>query len=107
MVTFPIRLLSVAVAAYTLLSHVGGTPIENVHSLRNAPLIELKKNATPSASASHWVIYSDQYVGGNSGPPDPSAIEVCAVLVRYQTLLIPYAGVQYFVSSSNVSGVCV
>lgn len=76
-------------AAYTLLSHVACTPIENVHSPRNAPLIELKTNATPSASASHWVIYSDQWVGGDNGPPDPSAVEVCAILVRHQTLLIP------------------
>ncbi|KAN0130843.1 glycoside hydrolase [Lactarius tabidus] len=75
MVTFLIHLLTVAMAAYHLLSHVACTPIKDVHSPRNAPLVQLKTNATPSASASHWVIYSDQWVGGDNGPPDPSAVK--------------------------------
>jgi hypothetical protein len=75
MVTFPIRLLSVAVAVSHLLSYVTCIPMVDVHSSRNAPLLELETGATPAAS--HWVIYSDQWVGGENGPPDPSAVEVC------------------------------
>jgi hypothetical protein len=96
MVTFTIHLLSVAMAAYHLLGHVACTPIEDVHSPRNAPLVQLKTNTTPttpSRSASHWVIYSDQWVGGDNGPPDPSAVKVCAqpavMFLRHRTLLIP------------------
>lgn len=110
MVTFSIRLLTVAMAAYHLLSHVACTPIEDVHSPRNAPLVQLKTNATPSASASHWVIYSDQWVGGDNGPPDPSAVEVCAqlaVVVRYRTLLMPLRRVSILCEFlERVWGVC-
>jgi hypothetical protein len=74
MITFPICLLSVAMAASHLLSYVACVPLEDVHSSRNAPLVELQTSSTPATS--RWVIYSDQWVGGENGPPDPSAVEV-------------------------------
>jgi hypothetical protein len=77
MVIFPIRLLSVAVVASLLLNHVTSSciPIEGVISLNNASLVELETSATPVAP--HWVIYGDQWVSGENGPPDPSAVKVC------------------------------
>lgn len=73
MFTFPIRLLFGAVVASHLLNRVGCIPIEDVTPSRNASLVELETNATPAAP--HWVIYSDQWVSGENGPPGPSAVK--------------------------------
>ncbi|KAI9458132.1 glycoside hydrolase [Lactarius psammicola] len=73
MVTFPIRLLSVAVVASHLLNHVACVPVVDVTSSRNASLVELETSATTAAP--HWVIYSNQWVSGETGPPDPSAVK--------------------------------
>lgn len=75
MVIFPVRLLSAAMVAFHLFSRVACIPIEGVTSLNNAPLVELETSATPVAP--HWVIYHDQWVSGEDGPPDPSAVKVC------------------------------
>ncbi|KAH9074755.1 glycoside hydrolase [Lactarius deliciosus] len=61
MVAFLMRLLSAAAVASHLFNHVT--------SSRNASLVELETSATPAAP--HWVIYSDQWVSGENGPPDP------------------------------------
>lgn len=73
MIAFLMRLLSAAVVASHLFNHVACIPIEDVTSSRNASLVELETSATPAAP--HWVIYSDQWVGGENGPPDPSAVK--------------------------------
>lgn len=90
MSTFLIRLLFAAVTASYLLSYIACTPIEDVYSSRNTPLVELETTATNATS--HWVIYSDKWVSGETGPPDPSAIEVCvqpAIIVQHRTFLTP------------------
>jgi len=110
MVTFPFRLLSAAVLASQLLNHVACVPIEGVTPSRNASLVELETSAT--AAAPHWVIYSDQWVSGENGPPDPSVVKVCArpaVVVRRGTFLIPLRRVSThceFSQTRNVPGEC-
>ena len=76
MVIFPIRLLSAAVLAFHLLNHVACIPIEGVSCSDDDSLVELETSATLPV-APHWVIYSDQWVSGETGPPDPSAVKVC------------------------------
>lgn len=75
MVSYAFARLAAAFCAFACLSSVVSTPL-NVSSFEELDnqARDILARATPAAP--HFVIYSDKYVSGTTGPPAASAVQV-------------------------------
>ncbi|KAF7982558.1 hypothetical protein HWV62_27540 [Athelia sp. TMB] len=96
MVTFTFSRLATVVSAFLLAGRIACSPIapEDFPGLDSTARSILERSTQVSTAAPHFVVYSDQYVSGEKGPPPVSQVKAGPMLFLQCQLLTRITGME-------------